>query len=267
MRRWILRSWALSFLLAGAAAPASAAGEQPPPGLAQYSAEALQQISPSEIREMIDALSAPRFGGRLTGTPKFRQMVEYLAGWFKTWDVSPGAEGRYLQSWPVSYTVIGSRSKLALIEGGSVTEYVMYQDYMPALFTATAKVEAPAVFVGYGITSPEQNYDDYKSVDVRSKLVLVIKGIPTPDVGRWSKYDDHAVRMKNARDHGAAGAIYIYVPVAVPKGLAGSPARAGISQRSPDESPKPGNRCPSKPAGPSGSKPRAPISRRRRAST
>ncbi|MFH1573653.1 MAG: hypothetical protein ABIG68_06690, partial [Acidobacteriota bacterium] len=196
MGRRILCVLAPLLFLGGAAGPASPAMEKSPPGLAQYPSEALQQVSPSEIRDMIEALSSPRFGGRLTGTPKFRQMTEYLAGWFKTWSVSPGAGGKYLQSWPVSYTVIGSRSKLALIDGGSVTEYAMYQDYMPALFTATAKVEAPAVFVGYGITSPEQDYDDYKGIDVRGKLVLVIKGTPTQDVDRWSRYDDHSVRMK-----------------------------------------------------------------------
>ncbi len=180
---------------------------------------ARQWISPGEIRDLVAALSSPQFGGRLTGSPPFRAMAEHLAGRFREWGVGPGADNGYLQSWPVVYTVLGKRSRLALVADGRASDYEIYREYMPALFTATARVEASAVFVGYGITASELGYDDYEGVDVRGRLALVIKGMPTQDVQRWSRYDDHAVRMKNARDHGAAGAIYIYLPVAVPKGI------------------------------------------------
>ncbi len=186
---------------------------------AQQQIKAMQSISPGEIRSMVETLSSARFGGRYTGSPKFRQMAEYLARYFREWQLKPGADrNSYLQPWPVSYTVLGRHYRLAMVTEAGVKEYTAQKDYMPALFTATATVKAPVVFAGYGITAPEYGYDDYAGIDVKGKLLLIIKGMPTPDVQKWRKYDDHRVRMKNARDHGAAGVLYIYVVVAVPNG-------------------------------------------------
>lgn len=51
-------------------------------------------------------------------------------------------------------------------------------DYIPFEMTADGTANAEIVFAGYGITAPEYNYDDYQGVDVKGKIVLVLKHEP-----------------------------------------------------------------------------------------
>jgi Zn-dependent M28 family amino/carboxypeptidase len=82
--------------------------------------------------------------------------------------------------------------------------------------TASVDIDAPIVFVGYGVTAPEFKWDDYAGIDVRGKVVLVIVGDPPSDdpnffagkaltyYGRWTyKYEEAARR-------GAIGALIIH---------------------------------------------------------
>ena len=73
-------------------------------------------------------------------------------------------------------------------------------------------VEAPLVFVGFGVTAPDQNYDDYAAVDVHGKIIVAIYGAPArfPSTER-AYYSDRVVKAKNAVD-GAAGILTIMLP-------------------------------------------------------
>ena len=82
--------------------------------------------------------------------------------------------------------------------------------------TPIADADAPIVFVGYGVTAPEYNWDDYAGIDVKGKVVLVIVGDPPSDdpkffagkaltyYGRWTYKHEEAAR------HGAIGALVIH---------------------------------------------------------
>lgn len=69
-------------------------------------------------------------------------------------------------------------------------------------------------YVGYGITAPELNYDDYKGIDVKGKIVVCDRDIPyqgrDPELQKkWTPYQYHNLKMTNAVAHGAAGMLYI----------------------------------------------------------
>jgi len=67
--------------------------------------------------------------------------------------------------------------------------------------------------VGFGVTAPDQNYDDYAAVDVHGKIIVAIYGAPArfPSTER-AYYSDRVVKAKNAVAHGAAGILTIMLP-------------------------------------------------------
>ena len=72
------------------------------------------------------------------------------------------------------------------------------------------------VFAGYGITAPEYHYDDYAGLDVKGKIVVVLRHEPqesddkSPFEGKiLTRHAQFANKAANARMHGAAGVILI----------------------------------------------------------
>ena len=78
---------------------------------------------------------------------------------------------------------------------------------------AESTVEAPVVFVGGGVTAPEQNYDDYKGVDVKGKIVAVLFEAPNFESSLKAHYSSAEVKAKNAVEHGAVGVIVLTDPI------------------------------------------------------
>ncbi len=72
------------------------------------------------------------------------------------------------------------------------------------------------VYVGYGITAPELDFDEYEGLDVKGKIVLVEVEVPVDpgkkpaEFAKWRPYSFHQYKMQNARAHGAAAVLYNY---------------------------------------------------------
>ena len=71
--------------------------------------------------------------------------------------------------------------------------------------------EAPAAFVGYGVTAPKFGYDDYAGADVRGKIVVALYGAPPSfPSAPGAYYSDSIVKLQNAAAHGAIGVLTIW---------------------------------------------------------
>jgi hypothetical protein len=68
------------------------------------------------------------------------------------------------------------------------------------------------VFVGFGITAPEQKYDDYKNIDVKGKIVAMVFGAPAFQSALKAHYSASWLKRKNAAAHGAVGILTFYDP-------------------------------------------------------
>ena len=89
----------------------------------------------------------------------------------------------------------GSEQKLVFDK-----DYVMVGDPL----RTDANADAPVVFVGYGVTAPIFNYDDYSGVDVHGKIVVAFYGAPPSfPSAPGAHYSDTIVKLKNATAHGA----------------------------------------------------------------
>jgi hypothetical protein len=178
------------------------------------------KITSEEMMTWMEKLCSPEFNGRLTGTPEFIAAAEWVASKLKEWGIQPaGDNGNYYQWFDQPYTVINDIGSLSLNinqpNGAAIIKKYNYpDDYYPGMNSGSGKVTAEVVFVGYGITAPELNYDDYQGINVKGKIVLVNRDVPhtnprDPEYKKWVKYCYHQYKLENAVKHGAAGFLYV----------------------------------------------------------
>jgi hypothetical protein len=177
-------------------------------------------ISSEEITSLMAEICSPEFNGRLAGTPEYIAVAEWVAGKLGDWGVRPaGDNGSWFQWFDQPYTVVNDIGTLQLHlpqKDGSVIvkSYKAPEDYYPGMNSGSGEVTAEVVYVGYGVTASELNYDDYKGIDVTGKLVLMNRDVPykdvrNPEYAKWVKYCYHQYKVENAARHGAAGMLYI----------------------------------------------------------
>ncbi len=206
--------------LALAAAPALAA----PPSLSPAEKAAAARIRADEISGHLRFLADDVTEGRGPGSPGDLVAVRYLAAQLEAMGAQPGAPARagqpasYYQDVPLmrlsgqvppAIEVRGPAGELSLRATGGVEADVVVTP--SAELDRVALRDAELVFVGYGITAPEQGWDDYRGVDVKGKVVVVLNFNP-PFAGEGVRtwYGRWPYKYQNAAAHGAAGAIIVH---------------------------------------------------------
>ena len=175
-------------------------------------------FSAQEFLAPVKFLSSDELKGRGNGTPELDQAAHYLADHFRADGLKPGGDqGSYLQRFQVTVAAkLGPGNSLAAGNAGAQTALTLGQDYTPLSFSADGHLEAPVVFAGYGISAPEYQYDDYKGIDVKGKLVLVLRHEPQENDSKsvfagtqLTSHSEIAHKAFNARSHGAVGMILV----------------------------------------------------------
>jgi Zn-dependent M28 family amino/carboxypeptidase len=197
---------------------ASAAVPVPRPSSAAY--KAMETVSQERIRAHVRFLSHDLLEGRGTGARGGDIAAEYIATQFALDGLKPaGDNGTYMQKVPMVGITPGAETTFALApDGGRAMSLKVLDDYVAYDQTQQpqSEVNAPIVFVGYGIHAPEYGWDDYKDVDVKGKVLLMLvneppsqdpkffKGKALTYYGRWTyKYEEAARR-------GAVAAVLIH---------------------------------------------------------
>jgi hypothetical protein len=184
---------------------------------------ATKAIRPEQIRAHIRFLSDTLLQGRAPGTAGYDIAARYVATELEGMGLHPAVSGKWYQPVPLERAVTDeAASSFALTVNGKEQRLTDAKDYMLSTWFATpagkdkkaeSDVDAPIVFVGFGVTAPDQKYDDYAAVDVHGKLIATIYGAPSsfPSTER-AYYSDGVVKAKNAVAHGATGVISIMLP-------------------------------------------------------
>jgi Zn-dependent M28 family amino/carboxypeptidase len=190
-------------------------------GLPASARAAAASIDPERIRAHVRFLSLDLLEGRGPGTRGDKLAAEYIATQFALAGLQPaGDDGSYFQKVPlIAVHTIEDKTKFAFVPSSGAPIELMYGSEIVSkdqTGQASAEIDAPIVFVGYGIHAPEYDWDDYAGVDVKGKVVLVIVNEPPSDdekffkgkamtyYGRWTyKYEEAARR-------GAVGALIIH---------------------------------------------------------
>ncbi len=168
------------------------------------------EITKEEIYEHIKYLASDELEGRFTGTEQCRIAVEYIAKEFEKAGLLPVFNGSYFQEFPfISEIKTGDNSFEIISKEKSFLE--IQKDYTPLPFSDNLSIEGKLVFAGYGISSKENNYDDYDGIDVKDKVVIVFRGHPDVNTAHSPFEQLASLRFKAtvARDKGAAGIIFV----------------------------------------------------------
>jgi hypothetical protein len=180
--------------------------EEPPSDLV------LQEITSREIMVHVRYLSSDELEGRMPGEKGSLEAGRYIARGFEESGLEPlGDGGTYFQNFPLPERVVpGKRNSLVVTINGFEKKLEFGSDFLPVAVSASGSASGELVFAGYGISAPELGYDDYKGIDVRDKIVLLLRGSPRDMDYRSHFYDYASLRYKtmNAAEKGANGIIF-----------------------------------------------------------
>jgi len=174
-------------------------------------------IDPKLYLDDVKFLASQEMRGRASGSPELERAGAFIAQKFRDFGLQPVNGSSYYQAFPITLGgKLGSRNSLEVRDRGKTASLKIAQDYIPFQFSSARRVAATLVFAGYGITAPEYKYDDYAGLDVKGRLVLILRHEP-------QEFDEHSVfagreftqhasfisKAVNAKMHGAAGVLIV----------------------------------------------------------
>ena len=177
-------------------------------------------ITNAEIDGYLRFLSSDLLEGRAPGTRGGSLAAEYIASQLRSFGVEPGVNGSYFQPVPIDVLTTQQSSVHASASGKATATLRPGQDVVLSAGSATPQSAAHGelVFIGYGAVAPEYKWDDFKGVDLKGKILLVLVndppasaaepnlfgGIAMTYYGRWTyKYEE-------AERRGAAGVLIVH---------------------------------------------------------
>ncbi|MGA9566655.1 MAG: M28 family metallopeptidase [Candidatus Korobacteraceae bacterium] len=166
----------------------------------------------------VKVLADDNMEGRETGSPGLQRAAAYIVEQLKNDGLEPAGVNGYYQSVKlISRQIDESGSSLALVRNGTPEPLTLGED---AMFSTRAdlapEVDAPLVFVGYGLNVPEKKYDDFAGLNLKGKVVVIISGspsdMPSPLASHYQSLSERAQALRAA---GAIGIVSIPNPASM----------------------------------------------------
>ena len=188
---------------------------------------------PGNYKEIYGTLASDSMEGREAGTRGGLMAAYFIASMLQTTDILPFGKKwiinnpeTKLNSYFQDFELVKYKNevvKFSLIkkfsEADSMKSFETDSDYKVISGPNDITVDAPLVFAGYGLTIPEINYDDYETIDIKGKIVLLLKGFPghsDRNSRAWRIFNKTTLtdtledtKMRNANLHGALGIVEI----------------------------------------------------------
>ncbi len=173
-------------------------------------------VSPEEIIDHIKYLSSDELNGREAGSAGAEKAARYISDEFKKLNLKPfGDKDSYYQEFTFkSGSEFGEDNLFQIISAQDQIELELESEYLPLDYSNNAIGNGSMVFVGYGISAPELDHDDYKDVDVQGKYVLAMRYTPDwNDKGnKFNNYAPFRKKIRMAKEKGAKGIIFFTPP-------------------------------------------------------
>lgn len=184
----------------------------------------LQPASPDTLRKSVEYLTSPELEGRGMRTAGLESAAQYIAGYFKGLELEvPPRQGDYLAAFPHKVLDgVGPETSLAI----NGVELKPGEGYQPLPISAEKSFNGPIVFAGFGVTAKkdrdgkEIEYDDFAGLDLKGKIVLVMRFEPVDDKGRsrlskqgFSDAASLSSKAKLAAARGAAALLFVHPPL------------------------------------------------------
>ncbi len=169
-------------------------------------------LKPQQYLEDVKELTTPAMEGRGDGTKGLTRAEHLIVQRYKKLGLQSAGTNGYLQPFTViTGAQLKGNNQLTVVEKDKKTHLKINEDYVPFSFSSSGAATAPVVFAGYGITASEFHYDDYAGLDVKDKIVLVLRYEPVNFGGKTGMTIHSQLFSKaiNARNHGAKAVVLL----------------------------------------------------------
>jgi len=170
------------------------------------------------FRAHLEFLGGDVCEGRAPGSRGEMVAIQYIVSQMKLLGLKPGVGDSYVQPVPIIGISTGRSAALEARGSNGTGSFRFLDEFVafPGITRPEVAIDADVVFVGYGIVAPKERWDDFKGVDVKGKVLLILNDDPNTDdpdffagkgrtyYGRWTYKFEEAARR------GAAGAIIIH---------------------------------------------------------
>jgi hypothetical protein len=183
--------------------------------LAWAAPTAIVPADPQRYINDIKALTQPSMEGRGDGSKGLVRAEHVIQARYRVLGLEPAGNHGYLQAFTVSTGAkLKSKNRFGFQNGETKSEFKLNQEYVPLSFSASGSSSSSLVFAGYGATAEEFGYDDYAGLDVKDKIVVVLRFEPSGFAARSGNQGltTHAqlvTKAINARNHGAKALVFL----------------------------------------------------------
>jgi Zn-dependent M28 family amino/carboxypeptidase len=189
----------------------------------KYASESIPAPDGQMIRAHVKFLASDLLEGRGTGQRGGDLAAEYIGAQFESYGLKPAGDGgTFFQNVPMVTMKTKVETSFSLEpknqESGAAVSLKLLDDFTVnnEMQTEIADLDAPIVFVGFGITAPEYNWDDYKGVDLKGKVALLFVNEPISDDPKFFKgkaltyYGRWIYKFEETARHGAVATLIIH---------------------------------------------------------
>jgi aminopeptidase YwaD len=181
------------------------------------------EITKEELSKHVFFLASEKLEGRRAGTPEAEKAALYIAREFMEYGLLPAPEWESTSVDPADFFQefeftsgirTGERNRLIVGTEAEEISFTYDTDYKTLPFSSSTSTSGPVIFAGFGISAPQDNYDDYADVDINGSIVLVFEGSPDQNDphGVLNQYSNNRNKAIAAREAGARALMIITAP-------------------------------------------------------
>ncbi|MDB2621546.1 hypothetical protein N9Y04_06380 [Porticoccaceae bacterium] len=139
-------------------------------------------IDSQRLSNIVKVLASDEFEGRAPGGPGEAKTIEFLIDQFQSVGLEPGGtDGTWTHAVPLIHTQLASNGRLSVSVGDMSQNWIQGLDVAVSTVRPVDKINiqsAPLVFVGFGASAPERNWDDYGEIDLTGKIAIFLVNDP-----------------------------------------------------------------------------------------
>jgi Zn-dependent M28 family amino/carboxypeptidase len=176
---------------------------------------AADSADPKRYLDDIKALTTSEMAGRGDGDPGLTLAANMLEQRYRALGLKPAGTNSYLQPFTViTGAKLKENNRLEILNGAAKKDLKVNQDFIPFSFSSSGEISGPMVFAGYGASATEFGYDDFAHLDVKDKIVVVLRYEPPGFSGKsghaiLTEHSPMITKAINARIHGAKAVLVI----------------------------------------------------------
>jgi len=176
-------------------------------------AQTLGAADPVRYLDDIKSLTAPPMEGRGAGTKGISRAASLLEKRYQHLGLQPAGTNSFFQPFSViTGAKLKSHNRISVDDASQKSELKLNQEFVPFSFSSPGTASAPLVFAGFGATAEEFGYDDYAGIDVKDKIVVLLRYEPAGFAAKsgnagLTRHAALITKAINARNHGAKAII------------------------------------------------------------